>query len=589
MILSIGSSLNSFKSVNLHKGLNLLLADAKDDQASGKTRNSAGKSSFVLIVDFLLGANCDKKSVFKSDTLLGESFNGRFLIKGTEVHIERSGGDSSKIFVLDGLEVFKEGLNVDKDSGKTFITLGDWKRFLGQAFFKLPYNPEGTDFSEKNGPTVRSLIKYFLRLDGDGGFSYPERSYASQRRSSWQAAMSFMLGLEWRIPQDFQKVRDKEKALDTLKKAAEGGVIGDVVGTVAKIRPQLAIAEKRVNARRTEIAEFQVIEAYKNLTDEAASFQRTMQETSRRLVSLKETIAFLTDALETEAPAYKVDIKSMYEASGIELPEVALRRFDEVEAFQKSILTNRKIHLQSQVEQTQRDIEAANEQLTTAGRARKSILASLQGRGAFEDLVELQKELARMEAEYANLQERMTAAEALEGDKADLKVDRIELQRRLQADHATHADLLKKLILRIAELIAELYDNREGRLEISATENGPEFEIHIEGDRGTGIRSMEVFCMDIALFEAVKDRLGGTGFLIHDSHLFDGVDARQIRTALLLGQSSADENQQYIVTLNSDIFETLDFPGDFEIEEVVISTRLSDEGDTGGLFGLRFD
>ena len=187
------------------------------------------------------------------------------------------------------------------------------------------------------------------------------------------------------------------------------------------------------------------------------------------------------------------------------------------------------------------------------------------------------------------IKERFAAAEALESDKAELKLDRIELQRRLQADHITHVDKINLVILRIAELIAALYENSKGRFEVSVTENGPDFDIKIAGDCGTGIRNMEVFCMDMALFEFISNRGRGTGFLIHDSHLFDGVDARQIATAISIGKQMAGNHGQYIVTLNSDVFESLTFSEDLEIEQYLIGTRLSDEGKTFGLFAKRFD
>ena len=45
----------------------------------------------------------------------------------------------------------------------------------------------------------------------------------------------------------------------------------------------------------------------------------------------------------------------------------------------------------------------------------------------------------------------------------------------------------------------------------------------------------------------------GPGFLIHDSHLFDGVDGRQVISALRLGSEIAQElGFQYIVTMNED-------------------------------------
>ena len=101
---------------------------------------------------------------------------------------------------------------------------------------------------------------------------------------------------------------------------------------------------------------------------------------------------------------------------------------------------------------------------------------------------------------------------------------------------------------------------------------------------------MEIFSFDLALLQIVADRIGGPGFLIHDSYLFGGVDERQIARALALGQKAAQaRGNQYIVTMNSDIFDRLPLPDGIDREAIVISTRLSDESETGGLFGFRFE
>lgn len=589
MILSIESSIPTFKTLTFKEGLNVLLADARDKASSGKTRNSAGKTSFVEIVDFLLGANCPKTSLFRAKALVDETFRGRFIVGGETLLVERTGADYSKIYILEGAERMEADFKTDLLDERTYLQLSEWKRYLGHVLFGLPARAKGTDFALNNAPSYRAMLGYFLRLDRDGGFFHPERQFANQQRSSWQACLSYMFDLEWRISQEFQAVRDREKTLESLKKAADGGVIGAVVGTVAKLRPLVALAEKNAAEKRKEIANFEVLESYKDLSDNAAIHQGEMQGASRRLVSLKETLNYLEGAIANEKPSQSVDLKTVYEASGIELPDLAVRRFEEVSAFHESIIENRRIHLHSEIDVTQRQIAEANAELAASGSARKQILISLQGKGAFEDLVGMQRDLARIEAEHASLIERFKAAEKLEGEGAELKVDRIELQRRLQADHATHSEKLNAATLRISELISKLYDNREGRFEIAATDNGPEFNIHIEGDRGSGIRSMEIYCMDIALFEAVHSRFNGPGFLIHDSHLFDGVDARQILSALLIGQTSASELRQYIVTLNSDIYESLPFPEDFDPDAAILPARLSDEGETGGLFGFRFD
>lgn len=589
MIISIDSSLENFKTLSFRSGLNILLADATDKDANRKTRNSAGKTSFILIVDFLLGANCDPKSLFRSEALLTEYFRGRFKFGNHIVEVERSGNEPSKIFVLLGDDMFGENLRTDSNTSRKYVSNDDWKRILGRELFGIPRNTVQNDIDRRYAPSFRSMIKYFLRLESDGGFQNPIKNSNKQQPFSWQTCLSYMLGLEWRVSREFQEIRDKERTHKSLKKIANDGVLDDVEGSVAKLRPKLLVSEQKAREKREEIENFEVLESYRNLSEEATRYQRSMQEWSRTLISLKETLQFIEKALRSEKPASRMDVRSMYEASGIELPELALRRFEEVKAFQSSIVENRKLHLQTELDQTRRSIELIEDKLASTGEERKRILKSLEGKGAFEDLVEMQRELAKLEADHAILKKRYAAAEVLESEEAKFKVDRIELKRRLLADHNTHGEKLRRAIIRIAGIISALYENRNGSFEVSATDNGPNFEITIDGDRGTGIRNMEVFCLDVALFESVRNFGQGTGFLIHDSHLFDGVDNRQVASAIRIGQAMAGDNGQYIVTMNSDILDSLTFPEDQKIGEYVLETSLSDEGESGGLFGKRFD
>ena len=46
---------------------------------------------------------------------------------------------------------------------------------------------------------------------------------------------------------------------------------------------------------------------------------------------------------------------------------------------------------------------------------------------------------------------------------------------------------------------------------------------------------------------------------------------------------------QYIVTMNSDIFDRLPLSETIDRDDVVLETRLSDDTESGGLFGFRFD
>jgi uncharacterized protein YydD (DUF2326 family) len=73
---------------------------------------------------------------------------------------------------------------------------------------------------------------------------------------------------------------------------------------------------------------------------------------------------------------------------------------------------------------------------------------------------------------------------------------------------------------------------------------------------------------------------------MHDGHVFDGVDDRQIAAALMLAaQVAEDEDMRYIVSLNSDDLSKAVQRG-FSVEDRIIEPRLTDESEEGGLFGF---
>lgn len=78
------------------------------------------------------------------------------------------------------------------------------------------------------------------------------------------------------------------------------------------------------------------------------------------------------------------------------------------------------------------------------------------------------------------------------------------------------------------------------------------------------------------------------GFLVHDSHVFDAMDDRQLCSCLNIGaRLSKEHGLQYIVLLNTDRLESAEEIG-FDRGEYPILTALTDRGENGGLFGARF-
>ena len=224
-------------------------------------------------------------------------------------------------------------IKIDKQTERPFITNTKWRELLGSIVFDLPEKLEGTIFEKSFTPTFRSMISYFVRRDNSGGMKYLERQAQAQQRWDWQENLSYLLGLDWRISQEFQDVSAREKMLEQLKKAAKGGALGDVVGTVAELRSQVTVADKRANDTREQLENFKVLDSYKDLSAKAAKLKSEMQKLGRESVSLNETLNHLLSSLDDEAPPNKTELENLYSMVGIELPGVALRRLSDVNTF----------------------------------------------------------------------------------------------------------------------------------------------------------------------------------------------------------------------------------------------------------------
>jgi uncharacterized protein YydD (DUF2326 family) len=185
------------------------------------------------------------------------------------------------------------------------------------------------------------------------------------------------------------------------------------------------------------------------------------------------------------------------------------------------------------------------------------------------------------------LRQRFAAAEQLDGSKTELDIERSRLTLRLRRDFSEQKDRLAEAILAFEATSKQLYESA-GSMNLDETSNGPAFNFPMQGSRSKGIKNMQIFCFDLMLMRLCASRGIGPGFLIHDSHLFDGVDGRQVISALKVGAETAKElGFQYIVTMNEDDAFKEKEKG-FDLRQHVLPVVLTDATETGGLFGLRF-
>ncbi len=571
MIHTLYSDLPTFKTLEFHSGLNVLLAQKSDGATQKQTRNRAGKTSVIELIHFLLGADSPKDSLFQAEALREYGFGMVCDIGGRPFQIDRSGASKTRIHT-----------NELPSGEQRTLTNPEWTRRLGKDWFGLDNLPD-------RAPSFRALFAYFVRRQHSGAFSAPEKQATMQQLGDQQMALMYLLGLDWPIAADWQLVRERDKVREVLRKSASAGAFGSVIGKASDLRTQLVLAERKLKTVQDNLVSFKVLDEYCDLEQEASQLTRELNTLANQNTLDLAAIQDIKAALTTEVPPDLGDLEQVYRDAGVSLPEGLIkRRYDDVRAFHESVIRNRQSYLQSELTASQARIEVRDGDKRRLDSRRVEVMSILQSHGALDQFQRLQAEASQQAALVESLRQRFEAAEKLESTKTELEVERNLLTLRLRRDFTEQSGRLEDAIRAFEETSGQLYESA-GSMQVEPTANGPAFKFPMQGSRSKGISNMQIFCFDMMLMRLCHQRGIGPGFLVHDSHLFDGVDGRQVIRALRVGAQTASElGFQYLVTMNEDdAFKETE--SGFDLGEYVLPVRLTDATEDGGLFGIRFD
>ena len=244
MIHRVYSTLPTFKNLTFRSGFNVLVAERQETSSELQTRNRAGKSSFIEIVHFLLGSSGDRNSIFHKPRLADAVFGMEFDLAGSRVIAERR-GNSTRTVIREGGRPEWPVQPTTRGGFANSLSKEDWRYVLGNLWFGLHDEEQYPKFT----PKFRSLISYFARRENAEGMRRPEMQSRNQQVWDQHVAIAFLLDLDWLIGTEWQQVRDREKTLKELRRAAKEGTFGDIISTSAQLRTQLVIAHAKVTSR----------------------------------------------------------------------------------------------------------------------------------------------------------------------------------------------------------------------------------------------------------------------------------------------------------------------------------------------------
>lgn len=580
MLRRLSADHGSFRTVTFRPGINLLVADTTETSRETDSRNGTGKSSLVELLHFLLGANAGKKSLMSRRPLHNITFDLTLDWPGNgQVTVQRKGSDPG--FVRLDPDIRHDSGSLFDVAGPAVIPTAEWNRLVEHALFGLgPDHP---------GISGRTMLSFLIRRISARAFNDAVRISLVRPEAEATANLAYLLGLDWRLAAEFRELAARESTRRQLRKAVDDPVWGRIVGSVADLRGQIALAENEVGRLKEQIGSFRVVPAYEELKNRADDINRRIRAIPNEDITDRRNLEDLQKSVSEATDPDTGYLEGVYQELGVTLGRQVRQRFDDVQAFHASVVRNRRRYLMDEMNAIQQRLESRRREREQLGDELAAVLKALDEGGALEALTALQQALAQKQASVDALKHRYEAAQALESSARQITAKRAELQEAMATDLDERQAQTREAILLFAEYARRLYGpEHEAYLAIQSGTNALKITPFIDRGDSRGIGNMVVFCLDLTVAVIAHRHGRGPDFLVHDSHLFDGVDDRQIAAALTLGAEVAEEeDMQYVVTLNSDDLSKAVQRG-FDVDDRVIEPRLTDASEEGGLFGFRF-
>lgn len=479
------------KKVEFHLGLNTILGD---DLGS----NSIGKSTFLMIIDFVFGG---KDYLLKSTDVqknVGKHvIKFHFIFSGKDYYFSRDTNSNEKVNICD-----------EKYNIKDEISLSKYCEFLKQKYQIDLYD---TSF--------RDIVGRYSRIYGKENLNEkrPLDIISKEPSSKSINALFKLFDLYKNISELENLLREKEEALTTYKKAIKYNFIG-------------SIGKRKYTRNLKEIQKLHE-EELKLINDLENNLLDLNSEQAEQLIQLKNKLSVLKryrSKLIGDIVLLKEDIEGNTSLKNQKInelldffPKINIKKLVEIEDFHNEIrkvlkdeLKKKKIELQGFLEIAEKDIEDIENKI------KKTTQSDNLSKTVLKKYSEIQKRKEILQKENDSFETLNT----LKNERDDTK------KRRDDMKQEELGELYSKINNKMQEINDYIYDKKKKSPIISFDKDQYTFKTVDDTGTGTSYKSMIVY--DLSVLELTE-----LPILIHDSVLLKQISDEAIEKILLKYQS----------------------------------------------------
>ena len=574
-----------FKNVKFNEGYNVVLATIHDKENKKDTHN-LGKTSLLVVIDFLLLSKYSNKSPILSNTIFSKQtfFLELLLNSGKYLIIRRGVEKPSKIsFKLN--ETPLDSFDIPAEWDEENVAFEEAKDMLNSFL----------DYDVLTNWPYRKSISYFLRSQKDYLDVFQLNKFKG-KHIGWKPFVFDLLGFDGSLVENKLKCDDeivtKKSEIATLQKQASLDIAerDKIIGLIEIKTEEKARAE-------SEIDKFNFYNQDATVTRELIdSIDTQLQTLNSERYRLGYEIKKINSSLEQTSTNVRLDkLKELYKEVELFFPDTLTKQYEELERFTDAISLERRKYLEENLSILKKEYSRLNDTIKVK-EERSDKISILTEVDVYDKFKVYQKELASLEAELSLLQEKLRlidSSSTIRTEIEKLKDERKEYVDKIREaiDGRAHAEINKIFNQIVTEVtgtnaIISIKQNSDANVEFEADYQTTAHVTTSEAD-GTSYKKLLCVAFDIALLISYSSR-SFYKFVYHDGVL-EGLDDRVKQRLIMVTQRICSEyGLQYILSLiDSDIPKNIEEPNqEFPMDSVCLN--LNDLDDSGRLFMRSF-
>jgi uncharacterized protein YydD (DUF2326 family) len=568
-LIELRANQDSFHTITFNpKGVSIIRAIKVSEDKKG-TYNSTGKSLLVFLIHFCLGASENNEL---KEKLLEWEFYLDIEIEGIAYTITRNTWNQ-KIIKLN----------------ETEYTITEFTKFLqSKVFFNIPEKFKYLSF--------RSLIPRFIRPQKA---SYDSYNCFQKDEKDYQEILNncFLLGL------DIEKIdrkRELKEDIDNIK-ANRSNIEKDPImkeffnaeSDSKRIDIEILQLDKRTKLLALNIFNFKVAEDYDSIKKEADEISTQLAQLKNKRTSITSAINNIKRSLEIRSDIKANDIKKLFEEANVLLSDSIKKRFDDVETFNRKLLSNRKARLYDERIKFEKQLSETETRIHKLGQLEDEKLYLLNSTGSLDEYAKLNEQLSQLKVKLDKLKSYRDLMNQYKSKIDEIKEDFARENRETNEYLRNNEELKDRNIQVFSSFAEQFYANKSAGIiiENNEGENQNRFKIEatIDSDSGDGVNNVKIFCFDWTLLKNQNNH--NVKFIFHDSRLISEIDPRQIATMFQIANFNSNAyGFQYIISANQKELDAIKAEFDDQeyqdyIEKNVIQ-ELTDESDFSKLLGI---